>query len=106
MLKEVVKSIPNGTRQELDGKACIFYDGYWIRRYEVPVDEDAARRELGGESADPTGGGAHFHVSEKEVLCGTDAARPRPTAAGHGGESWWLGRKGPRGTGMTAPGDP
>lgn len=36
----------NGTVREIDGKACVFYDGYWIRRYEVPKDEAAARREL------------------------------------------------------------
>lgn len=36
----------NGTVREHDGKACVFYDGYWIRRYEVPKDEAAARREL------------------------------------------------------------
>jgi len=36
----------NGTVREIDGKSCVFYDGYWIRRYEVPKDEGAARREL------------------------------------------------------------
>lgn len=36
----------NGTVREIDGKSCVFYDGYWIRRYEVPKDEAAARREL------------------------------------------------------------
>ncbi|MGB1879875.1 MAG: hypothetical protein ACPHTD_04095 [Gammaproteobacteria bacterium] len=37
---------PNGTVHERDGKMCVFYDGYWIRRYEVPRDEAGARREL------------------------------------------------------------
>ena len=36
----------NGTVKDIDGKSCVFYDGYWIRRYEVPKDEAAARREL------------------------------------------------------------
>ena len=36
----------NGTVRECDGKCCVYYDGYWIRRYEVPKDEAAARREL------------------------------------------------------------
>ncbi|MCB1749857.1 MAG: hypothetical protein H6977_01005 [Gammaproteobacteria bacterium] len=36
----------NGTVRDVDGKSCVFYDGYWIRRYEVPKDEAAARREL------------------------------------------------------------
>ncbi len=36
----------NGMVKDIDGKSCVFYDGYWIRRYEVPKDEAAARREL------------------------------------------------------------
>ena len=36
----------NGMVEDIDGKSCVFYDGYWIRRYEVPKDEAAARREL------------------------------------------------------------
>ena len=36
----------NGTTREINGKTCIYYDGYWIRYYEVPANEDAARREL------------------------------------------------------------
>ena len=36
----------NGVVEDIDGKSCVFYDGYWIRRYEVPKDEAAARREL------------------------------------------------------------
>ena len=39
-------SIANGTVAKVDGTNCIYYDGYWIRRYEVPSDEDAARRDL------------------------------------------------------------
>ncbi len=36
----------NGTVREIDGVQAIFYDGYWIRHYVVPVDEHEARREL------------------------------------------------------------
>jgi hypothetical protein len=39
-------AVTNGTVKDIDGKSCVFYDGYWIRRYEVPKDEAAARREL------------------------------------------------------------
>ena len=39
-------SVPDGTVALRDGKSCIHYDGYWIRYYDVPVNEDAARREL------------------------------------------------------------
>jgi hypothetical protein len=35
-----------GTVAIVSGTECVYYDGYWIRRYEVPVDADAARREL------------------------------------------------------------
>lgn len=40
------ESPPNGTVRQLDGKTCVYYDGYWIRRYEVPPDAARARREL------------------------------------------------------------
>jgi len=39
-------AVANGTVRECDGKKCVFYDGYWIRYYEVPHDEAAARRGL------------------------------------------------------------
>ncbi len=39
-------AVVNGTVRDCDGKSCVYYDGYWIRRYEVPKDEPAARREL------------------------------------------------------------
>ncbi len=42
----VAASIANGTVREVDGKRSVFYDGYWIRYYDVPTNEDAARREL------------------------------------------------------------
>ena len=38
--------VPDGTVAEHDGKRCIFFDGYWIRVYEVPTNEESARREL------------------------------------------------------------
>ena len=36
----------NGELGELDGKRVIFFDGYWIRHYDVPANEEVARREL------------------------------------------------------------
>jgi len=38
--------VPDGTVREHNGKRCICYDGYWIRHYDVPANEDVARREL------------------------------------------------------------
>lgn len=39
-------AVANGTVRTRDGKTCVFYDGYWIRYYEVPHDESAERRDL------------------------------------------------------------
>lgn len=36
----------NGTVSEADGKRVIYFDGYWIRHYDVPANEEVARREL------------------------------------------------------------
>lgn len=41
-----VSAVANGTIREINGKRCICFDGYWIRHYDVPQNEDAARREL------------------------------------------------------------
>jgi hypothetical protein len=38
--------VPDGTIREHNGKRCVCYDGYWIRHYDVPANEDVARREL------------------------------------------------------------
>jgi len=40
------ETVINGTSREINGKPCVYYDGYWIRKYEPPADEVAARREL------------------------------------------------------------
>ena len=36
----------NGVVSLMDGKLCVRYDGYWIRYYEVPMNEDRARKDL------------------------------------------------------------
>lgn len=36
----------NGVRQTLDGELKVFYDGYWIKCYEVPKDNLAAKKSL------------------------------------------------------------
>ena len=38
--------LKNGTRDNVDGKPSIYYDGYWIREYPVPEDSLASRKEL------------------------------------------------------------
>ena len=39
-------AILNGSVSIVNGTECVYYDGYWIRMYEVPKDEDASRLEL------------------------------------------------------------
>jgi hypothetical protein len=39
-------TVTNGTIREIDGKRAVFFDGYWIRYYDVPQNEELARREL------------------------------------------------------------
>jgi len=36
----------NGTIAEVDGRACIFYDGYWIKYYEPPPESLEAKKAL------------------------------------------------------------
>jgi len=39
-------SIKNGTKKDIDGKPCIYYDGYWIRRYEVVSGDYATKKKM------------------------------------------------------------
>ena len=36
----------NGARQIIDGVECVFWDGYWIKRYDPPKDTMAAKKQL------------------------------------------------------------
>lgn len=36
----------NGTIKKVDGKRCVFYDGYWIRYYDPPEDGLGPRKAL------------------------------------------------------------
>ncbi len=36
----------NGARQDVDGKPCIYFDGYWIRYYPPPEESLDARKRL------------------------------------------------------------
>jgi len=37
--------IANGTKKVINNKPCIYYDGYWIRQYEVNSDSLATRKQ-------------------------------------------------------------
>jgi hypothetical protein len=42
----VLKKPKNGTRKTIAAKACIFYDGYWIRYYAPPKESLIAKKQL------------------------------------------------------------
>ena len=37
---------PEGTRRNFDGQERVFYDGYWIKTYDVPADTLEAKKKL------------------------------------------------------------
>jgi hypothetical protein len=38
--------VNNGTKREIGGKLCVYYEGYWIKWYDPPEDTLAAKKEL------------------------------------------------------------
>jgi len=36
----------NGAERDIDGVPCVYYDGYWIKRYQAPADTWAAKKQL------------------------------------------------------------
>ena len=42
----MTQQIENGIRERIDGKECVYFDGYWIRWYQPPDDTLAARKDL------------------------------------------------------------
>jgi len=38
--------IENGTTREIEGKQCVFYDGYWIRSYHLHKDSYADKKQM------------------------------------------------------------
>ncbi len=42
----MTEEISNGTKKTIDGKPCVYYDGYWIRRYELREDNLATKKQL------------------------------------------------------------
>lgn len=40
------ESIPGGTRRLIDGRPCVYYEGYWIKCYEPPTDSLATKKRL------------------------------------------------------------
>jgi hypothetical protein len=40
------ENIPNGTERDCNGKPCVYYDGYWIKRYDPMEDSLEAKKYL------------------------------------------------------------
>jgi len=40
------KTVINGVHREINGVTSVFYDGYWIKCYEPPVDNLSAKKQL------------------------------------------------------------
>jgi hypothetical protein len=38
--------IENGTTREIEGKQCVYYDGYWIRSYHLNKDSYADKKQM------------------------------------------------------------
>ncbi len=38
--------IGNGTTREIEGKSCVYYDGYWIRSYHLNKDSFADKKQM------------------------------------------------------------
>jgi len=38
--------VENGTTREIDGKSCVYYDGYWIRSYHLNKDSYADKKQM------------------------------------------------------------
>ncbi len=43
---ETEANTPNGTRREIDGKPCVFYEGYWIKHYDPMEDSLETKKYL------------------------------------------------------------
>ncbi|MCP5145435.1 MAG: hypothetical protein H6978_11550, partial [Gammaproteobacteria bacterium] len=48
MLNELTRdeAVVNGTERVVDGKDCVYYEGYWIRRYDISRNTFRDKRTL------------------------------------------------------------
>jgi hypothetical protein len=42
----MIDTVPAGTQRVIDGRLRIFYNGYWVKAYEVPADTLLAKKRL------------------------------------------------------------
>ncbi len=42
----MTREIKNGTTSEIEGKPCVYYDGYWIRSYHLNKDSYADKKQM------------------------------------------------------------
>ena len=48
-MKKVIppnEEVTNGTVRTIDGRPCVYYDGYWVRWYEIKSDDYASKKNL------------------------------------------------------------
>ena len=45
-LQEMNETIENGSRKQINGTTKVYYEGYWIKYYEPPVDNLSAKKSL------------------------------------------------------------
>lgn len=45
-MSKLDEPVPAGTRRLVDGTLRVFYDGYWVKCYEVPADTLQAKKQL------------------------------------------------------------
>lgn len=45
-LENMSEAYENGFRKEVDGNTSVYYDGYWIKCYEPPLDSHTAKKNL------------------------------------------------------------
>jgi len=42
----MLNEVKNGTTRVIDGKSCVYYDGYWIRSYHLSMDSYANKKQM------------------------------------------------------------
>ncbi|MGH8611209.1 MAG: hypothetical protein ACREYF_03945 [Gammaproteobacteria bacterium] len=87
---QLTEDVPNGTERDIDGKPCVYYDGYWIRRYDIRNNSLASKKvlidQLTRRVFHHTEPGINTPASKLDEArrayeCQTDPARKRVNAA-------------------------
>ena len=74
----VIRKIRNGARKDINGKAHVYYDQYWIRYYPPPAETLANKKTLIDQLTRRT-----FHHTESGI--NTPGSISRIASTDHGG---------------------